>query len=50
MKYRDDYRHREIEMLKYSLSKPSSTITVDIAIIMITDILFSSRHSHAPMV
>lgn len=45
-----NYSHREIEMLKYSLSKPSSTITVDIAIIMTTDISFNSRHSHVPLV
>lgn len=45
-----NYRYREIEMLKYSLSQPSSTITVDIAIIMTTDILFNSRHSHDPVV
>lgn len=49
MKYRDDYSCREIEMLKYSLSKSSIT-TVDIAIRMTTDILFNSRHSHAPMI
>lgn len=50
MKYKDDYRYREIKMLKYSLSKPSSITTVEIAIIMTTDILFNSRHSHASMV
>lgn len=33
-----NYRDREVEMLKDPLSKPSSTITVDIATIMTTDI------------